>query len=282
MRQIVLACVGLLFLVSKVSAQPKSIRLTDETIDKQPFEFSVEVTDRFDEGRELRLRVTVRPPRERISLKHSFVGNLTVRDGNVLIVSSPVSSTEEKGRIVYTFLASESFLKNSTFGFGDPFEREYYWFYLGDFAKQRGTPGKDDNEDDDLSGFPELTGTLKQLLGHEQGYVRPRPGEPFRLNLAELADVERLEFDPETESYVPLPGPLAVETVRYFQNGDFANMRLLARAKGPDRVTIDIVPMPGVGKPNYVQVWVIVETEVVRAVSLIDCEAGGTFPSRPK
>ena len=134
----------------------------------------------------------------------------------------------------------------------------------------------------DLSGFPKLTGKLVQLLGQEQGFVKPKPGEPFRLNLAELAAVKQLDFDLKRKSYIPLRGPLTVESVRYFSNGAFQNMRLVSRGKGRGRVIMDIEPRPGGGKPNYVQVWVVIEDEVVQGVALIDCEADGKFPSRPK
>jgi hypothetical protein len=133
----------------------------------------------------------------------------------------------------------------------------------------------------DLSGFPKLTGKLVQLLGHEQGFVRPKPGEPFRLNLADLAHVKQLEFDPKRKSYIPLLGPLAVESVRYYTNGAFANMRLVSGGKGRGRVTVDIEPLAGIG-PNQVRVWVVVEYEVVKGVALIEGEAEGKFPSRPK
>lgn len=131
----------------------------------------------------------------------------------------------------------------------------------------------------DLSGFPTLKGTLSHLLGHEMGFIRPEPGEPFRLDLANLTEVTTLEFDPERESYIPLPGPLTVETVRYYPNGAFENMRLVSDMKEGSRVVIDIVPKPGQG-PNRVLVWVVIETDVVQGVALIECEAEGAFPKR--
>lgn len=147
MRQRIIL-VGFFFLISgaELSAETTSTRLTTETIDKQPFAFSIEVTDRFHEGRELRFRVAVRLKKgERLSPKFQFTGGLKVRDRKALIASCAVSSTEKDGRIVYTFLVSERFLKDSTFVFGESLVAgqesdgggRYYWFYLKDFAKPK-------------------------------------------------------------------------------------------------------------------------------------------------
>lgn len=141
--------VGFFLLISagELSAGRTSTRLTTETIDKQPFAFSVQVTDRFHEGRELRFRVAIRLKGERLSPRSQFSGELEMRDGKLLIASCPVSSTEKEGRIVFTFQVSERFLKDSSFVFGESVDpgREwasgrYYWFYLGDFAKQKSKP----------------------------------------------------------------------------------------------------------------------------------------------
>lgn len=139
--------VGVLLLIPAVElfAGRTSTRLTNETIDQQPFAVSIEVTDRFHEGRELRFRVAVRLKGERLSPNSRFAGELQMQDGKTLIASCPVSSTTEDGRMVFTFLVSQRFLKDSTFVFGETVgagqETEsgrYYWFYLGDFAKQPG------------------------------------------------------------------------------------------------------------------------------------------------
>jgi hypothetical protein len=142
--------VGFFLLISgtELSAGRSSTRLTSDTINKQPFAFSIEVPAQFHEGRELSFRVAVRLKGERLSPKSRFKGVLEMRDGKSLIASCSVSSTEEDGRMVYTFLVSERFLKDSSFLFGETVDTEdrvggrYYWFYLGDFAKQRGGTGK--------------------------------------------------------------------------------------------------------------------------------------------
>ena len=145
---IILAGFFLLISGTELFAQRTSKRLTSDTIDKQSFAFSIEVTDRFDEGRELRFQVAVRLKGERLSPESRFSGVLEIRDGKSPIASCSVSPTEENGRMVYTFLVSERFLKDSSFLFGETVDTgdgeagRYYWFYLGDFAKQRGRTGK--------------------------------------------------------------------------------------------------------------------------------------------
>lgn len=130
----------------------------------------------------------------------------------------------------------------------------------------------------ELTGFPNLTGKLEQLLGHEGGYVAPKAGEPFQLDLAQLASVWKLDFDAERKSYIPLPGPLKVEAMHYYSNGAFKNMRLVSSTTS-GRVVVDIVPTPGAA-PNRVLVWVAVEREVLRGVALISCDADGQFPNK--
>lgn len=150
MRQrIILVSVLLLIPGAELFAGSTSTRLTNETIGKQPFVFSIEVTDRFHEGRELRFRVAVRLKGERLFPQSRFAGELQMQDGTTLIASCPVSSTKEDGRLVYSFLVSERVLKDSTFVFGETLgagqegqSGRYYWFYLGDFANQQGETGK--------------------------------------------------------------------------------------------------------------------------------------------
>lgn len=130
----------------------------------------------------------------------------------------------------------------------------------------------------DLSSFPKLQGKVTQLLGHEGGYVPPKAGEPFQLDLKEVTRLTSLTFDPVEKSYFPLPGPVVVESVHYYSNGGFESMRLVAR-EGGESVTIDVVPKPGLG-PKRVLVWVVRQSDVVEGVALIDCEFEGAFPDR--
>jgi hypothetical protein len=132
----------------------------------------------------------------------------------------------------------------------------------------------------DLSKFPKLEGKVTQALGQFNSFGPPKAGEPFRLNLADIVKARQLQFDPERKSSIPFPGPAAVEAVRYYSNGAFQDLRLVARGDW-GRVAIDIVPKPGQG-PNRVLVWVVVESGVVEGVALIECEASGPFPGRPK
>jgi len=141
----------------------------------------------------------------------------------------------------------------------------------------------------ELAKFPKLSGTLKQLLGHEGGYVRPKPGEPFQLDLKEVAKLDvsrRLDFDLKEKSYIPLPGPISVQEIHRYSNGAFSAMRLVSKesARRGVSVTIDIIPAPGAGKgPNFVTVWIVCEShDLMRGVALLECYADGDFPDAPK
>jgi hypothetical protein len=130
----------------------------------------------------------------------------------------------------------------------------------------------------DLSSFPGLKGKVTQVLGQLGSFVPPRAGEPFQVELRKVTKLTSLTFDADRRSNIPLPGPVVVKSMRYYSNGAFDNLRLVAKKAGKS-VTIDIVPKPGLG-PKRVLVWVTVQSDVVEGVALIDCEADGAFPPR--
>ena len=132
----------------------------------------------------------------------------------------------------------------------------------------------------DLSKFPLLQGKVDQVLGSFNGYIPPKAGEPFQLELKDALKLKSLTFDPAKKSVIGLPGPVVVESIQYYSNGVFQDMRLVSK-EGKEWVTIDVVPKPGSG-PTRVLVWVVVQREVVEGVALIDCEYEGAFPDRPK
>lgn len=137
---------GVLLFVSGTNlfAERTTTKVTQKTIDQQPFAFSIEVT-RFHEGRELSFRMTVRHKKgqEPLARDSRFVGSLNIYDGKVLIASSPLSSTQEDGSIVYTFFVNQRILEDSTFVFGETTtgpgggefgQGRYFTFNLKEFA----------------------------------------------------------------------------------------------------------------------------------------------------
>jgi hypothetical protein len=130
----------------------------------------------------------------------------------------------------------------------------------------------------DLSQFPKLQGKVKHVVGQVGSFVPPEAGESLQLELKDVTKLTSLTFDPAKKSYIPLPGPVVVESMHYYSNGAFQSMRLVSK-KGHNSVTIDVSPRPGLG-PKRVFVWVIVQSEVVEGVALIDCEYVGAFPDR--
>ena len=129
-----------------------------------------------------------------------------------------------------------------------------------------------------LSQFPKLQGTVKHVMGNVGSFVPPEAGESWQLELKDVTRLTSLTFDPAKKGYIPLPGPVVVESMHYYSNGAFQSMRLVSK-QGRDSVTIDVSPRPGLG-PKRVLVWVIVQSEVVEGVVLIDCEYEGAFPDR--
>lgn len=135
----------------------------------------------------------------------------------------------------------------------------------------------------DVSKFPRLSGKVTHFIGHELGYVRPRVGEPFTLDFNNLANLQRLDFDPEQKSYIPLPeGRFVLDKVHTYTTGSFASCRLTSA--GSDHiVNMDIVPKPGRGDPNLVEVWISIERHgLLSGVAVVDCLADGPFPGHNK
>jgi hypothetical protein len=139
-------------------------------------------------------------------------------------------------------------------------------------------PAKADREPD-LSKFPRLQGKIGQVVGHVGSFVPPGAGESFQLELKDVLKLQQLSFN-AGKSHIPLPAPVVVESIHYYSNGAFRSMRLVSK-EGSSSVTIDVVPKPGLG-PKRVLVWVIVQSEVVQRVALMDCEYEGAFSDRRK
>ena len=139
----------------------------------------------------------------------------------------------------------------------------------------------------DLSKFPKLQGKVVQTLGNFNVFVPPKAGVTFQLDLKDALKLPTLYFDEQKRRpdavvalpYIMLPAPLAVESVHYKTKGTFQSLRFLSK-KGKASVTIDVVPEED---PKLVRVWVIAQKEDrIIAVALLECEADGAFPNRPK
>jgi hypothetical protein len=140
----------------------------------------------------------------------------------------------------------------------------------------------------DLSKFPKLKGKVVETLGNFGAFVPPKAGYSFQLDLKEAPKLKALFFDEERRRpdaaaaipYVNLPAPFAVHVVRYKANGTFRNLRLISK-NARRTVTIDVVRDDP--EDTILRVWVISqEDDRVLAVALLECEADGAFPSRPK
>jgi hypothetical protein len=140
----------------------------------------------------------------------------------------------------------------------------------------------------DLSKFPKLQGKVVQTLGNFNVFVPPKAGVTFQLDLKEAPKLKALFFDeqrrrPDAAEAIPsvtLPAPLAVEAVRYNPKGMFRNLRLVSK-KASWSVTIDVVQEDP--EDPKLRVWVVTQQgDRVMAVALLECEADGAFPNRPK
>jgi len=148
---------------------------------------------------------------------------------------------------------------------------------------------------DDLTGFPVLEGTVVQSLGSLNSYLPPQVGDKFTLNISQAGQLDMLSFEASGQKpmgsssfplrYIPLPtkqnNRKLVKTIGGFSNGAFARMRLFYKSGDPNptNVKVDIIPVPGAGNgPDYVRVWIIVESDVVHGMVLVDAKMKKPFP----
>lgn len=134
----------------------------------------------------------------------------------------------------------------------------------------------------DLASLPVITGKVTHALGNFNSFIPPQAGDTLKLSLARDAASTKIDFDEDLPrmrtGYVPLPGKLTVESVRYYGNGALMNVRLAARDSKPS-VIVDIVPTAGAGKgPHHAVVWIMVESNVLHGVARIEGEYEGAFP----
>ncbi len=76
--------------------------------------------------------------------------------------------------------------------------------------------------------------------------------------------------------------PLAVESIKTYTNRAFQNMRLVSQSQGnAPSVKVDIVPERGVGRgANFVQIWILVEADVIYGVFSSKAKRTDRFPTQ--
>lgn len=150
----------------------------------------------------------------------------------------------------------------------------------------------------DLSKFPKIHGKVVQSLGSLNSYLPPVVGAEIEWDLKTIQQWDKLTFKPladaaVNEYYIPLAidirpddgasrvVPLSVETLKTYSNGAFDKMRLVSRTPRADaiRVKVDVTSLPGRGDPNFVQIWVMVESDVLHGVVLIEGLSDAPVPN---
>jgi hypothetical protein len=150
----------------------------------------------------------------------------------------------------------------------------------------------------DLSKFPKIHGKVVQSLGSLNSYLPPAVGAEIEWDLKTIQQWDKLTFKPladdaVNEYYIPLAidirpddassrvVPLTVETLKTYGNGAFDNMRLMSRSSREDspHVKVDVTSLPGRGDPNFVQIWVMVESDVLHGIVLIEGQSDAPVPN---
>ncbi len=144
-------------------------------------------------------------------------------------------------------------------------------------------------------------------MGRFNGYSDPRVGAEFHLDLSQESRLKKLTFKPlpgdldlSEQFYIPLTSsnkiasdgtsvgnPLVVESLTTYSDDkkSFQRMRLISQSNGPNprSVKVDVVPKGRRGEgPNFVQIWITVESDVVEGVALIEGHVDGPFPGQNK
>lgn len=156
-------------------------------------------------------------------------------------------------------------------------------FLLPAATGEEKTPGVD------LSDYPTIEGEVVQVLGHLNSYIPPEVGDRLTLDLSQLGQLAQLKFElgkPEpgiSHRYIPLDTdshgvkPLTVESIKRHTNGAFQSMRLISASdlESSHAVKVHIGPY---GSENRVRIWIMVESDVLNGIVLVEGKVKGTFP----
>lgn len=123
----------------------------------------------------------------------------------------------------------------------------------------------------DFSKYPLIACQVVFSHGSFFGYLPPKKGDAFSLNLQQIKQLKKLEFDKENTSYIPLSQPLRLDQSTAVSSSSFINIRFTAKDGSGRKLYLDIQQYD-TQKPVSSTVWIIHEDQIVKSAALLDCK----------
>ena len=123
----------------------------------------------------------------------------------------------------------------------------------------------------DFSRYPLVTCHVAFSHGNFFGYLPPKKGDAFSLNLRQIKNLKKLEFDKKNLSYIPLSQPLQLEQSTSVSSSSFVNIRFATEDGSGRKLYLDIQQYD-TQKPVSSTVWIIHEDQIVKSAALLDCK----------
>jgi len=123
----------------------------------------------------------------------------------------------------------------------------------------------------DFSRYPMIACQVVFSHGNFFGYLPPKKGDSFSLNLRQIKNLKKLEFDKKNLSYIPLSQPLQLDQSTSVSLSGFVNIRF-ATEDGSGRKLYFDIQQYDTQKPVSSAVWIIHEDQIVKSAALLDCK----------
>ncbi len=123
----------------------------------------------------------------------------------------------------------------------------------------------------DFSRYPLIACQVVFSHGSFFGFLPPKKGDSFTLNLQQIKTLKKLEFDRQNSSYIPLSQPLRLDQSTTVSPNGFVNIRYAAEDRSGRKLYLDIQRYDA-REPVSSTVWIIHEDQIVQSAALLDCK----------
>jgi hypothetical protein len=123
----------------------------------------------------------------------------------------------------------------------------------------------------DFSKYPLITCQVVFSHGSFFGFLPPKKGDSFSLNLQQIKNLKKLEFNQENLSYIPLSQPLQLDQSTAIPPSGYVNIRFAAEDGSGRKLYIDIQQYDA-QQPVSSTVWIIHEDQILQSAALLNCQ----------
>lgn len=123
----------------------------------------------------------------------------------------------------------------------------------------------------DFSKFPLIACQVVFSHGSFFGFLPPKKGDAFSLNLLKIKTLKKLEFIRKKLSYIPLSRPLRLLKSTPVTPSNYINIRFTTEDGSGRKLYLDIQQYD-TQKSVSSAVWIIHEDQIVQSAALLDCK----------